>query len=328
MADNKQKTKKQHFVPRLYLKRFADDRHKLFVFDKTLFKSFSADIADIAQEKFFYDIPESEESQKLGMNVQVVETALARIERYLAPTFEAILRRIESKHAKNIFRPEHRTYMSVFLALQATRTKEFRTLMTELAEKTLNATLKPMIEENFPNVSSDTFEIKLKKEFKPLYHDGFIFNFEHQRRFAAILHNHIWIVGANSTRQPFYVSDHPVVKWRHLPSPNTSLHTNMGIASPGIEIAFPLSPKYILLLFDRFIFDEFKSKDGTLWKMTEENVTYYNSLQVRQSYRQVYCLTNTFDLAKEMCQADPALNNPERPRLDLLAFPPPLKPNK
>lgn len=54
MAKN-QITKKQHFVPRFYLKQFADKDNKLHCYDKSTGKLYSAHAEDICFEKYLYE---------------------------------------------------------------------------------------------------------------------------------------------------------------------------------------------------------------------------------------------------------------------------------
>jgi hypothetical protein len=52
-----QQTKRQHTVPRCYLARFCKDGQTIKAFDKTTRKSFSTNIMNVAQQRYFYDIP-------------------------------------------------------------------------------------------------------------------------------------------------------------------------------------------------------------------------------------------------------------------------------
>jgi hypothetical protein len=132
---------------------------------------------------------------------------------------------------------------------------------------------------------------------------------------GRILLDHAWIIGVNKTSTPLYTSDNPVVKWGHFKSPILSYD---GFASPGIEIAFPLTPNFILLIFDRGVFPEMAARlDNKVSQLNEENVTYYNSLQVLQSFRQVYCSTRNFDLAEEMCADDPQISDLTKRRVEV-----------
>lgn len=52
MAD----TKKEHYVPRCYLKHFEADNGKIKVFDKKIMQVREQRIFDVAMENYFYDI--------------------------------------------------------------------------------------------------------------------------------------------------------------------------------------------------------------------------------------------------------------------------------
>ncbi|MBL0183894.1 MAG: DUF4238 domain-containing protein [Chitinophagaceae bacterium] len=44
----------QHFVPELYLKNFSPNGKQIFVYDKTIEKSFSSSISSVASHSLFY----------------------------------------------------------------------------------------------------------------------------------------------------------------------------------------------------------------------------------------------------------------------------------
>lgn len=52
------RSKKQHYVPKFYLKNFSHDKRTLFCFDKMKCKFYRANITDIAHENLFYGISE------------------------------------------------------------------------------------------------------------------------------------------------------------------------------------------------------------------------------------------------------------------------------
>ncbi len=63
------KVKRQHYVPQLYLKQWHNDKsdEQIYVYDKTLKKSFSSNIKNIASSNYFYDYPEVTEEQKKNL---------------------------------------------------------------------------------------------------------------------------------------------------------------------------------------------------------------------------------------------------------------------
>ena len=61
-----QKAKKQHFVPKTYLKNFCERKKTINVFDKEQLTKFPANINKVACDNYFYDIeaetPEQEQA--------------------------------------------------------------------------------------------------------------------------------------------------------------------------------------------------------------------------------------------------------------------------
>ncbi len=92
----------------------------------------------------------------------------------------------------------------------------------------------------------------------------------------------------------------------------------VGIASPGIEIAFPLSSSRLLTLADRDVYGFHESSnDGKIRELEADNVTYYNSLQVLDSERQIYCEQPNFDLVEGMIKKNPDLSRMDREHVDI-----------
>lgn len=79
--------------------------------------------------------------------------------------------------------------------------------------------------------------------------------------------------------------------------------------SKGIEIAFPISTKLILILYDIEMFEPFSSFHNHFLEILPEEVKFYNSLQVQQSYRYVFSKENNFVLAETIMNANPTLSN-------------------
>ena len=51
-----QSTKAQHYVPRLYLKQWADEDEKIWCLDRENNRIFNSNIMGVAQERFFYEM--------------------------------------------------------------------------------------------------------------------------------------------------------------------------------------------------------------------------------------------------------------------------------
>ena len=77
-----QRTKKQHYVPQAALRRFSQDGEKVFVYDKIKGEIRLANVRDVAQQRYFYDIPPEAIPPELEgtLDRQMVEHTLGALE--------------------------------------------------------------------------------------------------------------------------------------------------------------------------------------------------------------------------------------------------------
>lgn len=61
-------TKKEHYVPRCYLKNFALENTKIKIFDKFKMQTREQRIMEVAMENYFYDLDFSELIQKAELD--------------------------------------------------------------------------------------------------------------------------------------------------------------------------------------------------------------------------------------------------------------------
>ena len=130
---------------------------------------------------------------------------------------------------------------------------------------------------------------------------------------AEIIYNHVWIFLVNKSDTVFITSDSPFVKKANISHPFRSFS---GLKSPGIEIAFPISPKYCLSIVEKKFIKILEHFDGKLMHASYENVIHYNSLQVINSYRFLYSVNNNFEMGKEILRDEPSLADPKRVRIE------------
>jgi hypothetical protein len=76
------KPKSHHFVPRFYLLRFANAKGRVFVLDKTTWRSFHTSIENVACANHFYLLPELEEH---GLDPTLMEQQFAGLESEVSP---------------------------------------------------------------------------------------------------------------------------------------------------------------------------------------------------------------------------------------------------
>lgn len=147
---------------------------------------------------------------------------------------------------------------------------------------------------------------------KALHLESIITGNEMRVTLSEILCEHIWIIFKNESPHSFYTSDHPLVKFGHI---KDEMKSNEGYGSPGIEIAFPINPNYILVMLDREYFNKFSLQENMVTKITStDHVKYFNSLQVVSCYRQVFSESNNFKIIEEIQEKFPSAFDLNRKR--------------
>lgn len=294
--------KNQHVVPQVYLRPFASN-DTIHVLNKEDVKVFPSSIRNVGCEKYFYDIPPA---LLVGTSdPQVVEKTLADIDGRFAQCRDAFIGDAEQRLA---FSPKTKDSLVAFLAVQWLRTQVMRQVLVSIAEATstipgLDATLADVL--NVP------------PESVSYMHARNIFNPEHQKEVQAILKSHIWLLAVNYTDMLFYASDSPVVQ---LPHAHDALGPRRGIASGGIEIAWPLSPRHMLLLFERTHHKHLEECENRIIPLLDASadVLPYNQRQVAEAYRQVFSSDGNFKVAIELLEHQPDLRNVFRPRVQAM----------
>ena len=311
--------KKGHFVPQFYLKGFASTHERLHTFNKFTKKSYISNVRDTASEFRFYDIhpdihqnfmdnvaenndnPVDIEIIEKVQDPQFIEHALGEKETVLGAIFPKILKVIEN--GKRLT-DEQRGCMAEFIALQYLRTPEIRRTLIDLRENILTNILRKFYE--MPEAYAEYDERRASLDHAQMMFDPNLLS-----QLINIIANHVWIFGENFTSHDLYTSDTPVVMRSHSPHP----HMGIGIGSYGIEIAFPLTPRYILSIYDRKAFPKFERIEERTIPLISGHVEYYNSLQVLQSYRSIYSRSGDFLSAVEICAEHPEVCTPDRIRI-------------
>jgi hypothetical protein len=323
--------KKQHFVPRFYLQQFVNKSNRIHVYDKFRQASYCSNIEDVGTHNYFYNLSLETVAKHRALieeklrdenfskqakdeiiaqvsDVQMVEKYLSKLEDRFARILKDVLAGLEQRGR---FKREHRHDIALMVALQFLRTKKRREGMIELERKMEEKVMEivgRMNEVNGTNFTASDLGVEFDINEATTRHNMFLFDAEYLEEIATIFNKHIWSIGVNWTNYPLYTSDNPVATKAHK---TDDWRSNTGIASPGIEIAFPLNSKFVIMMCDRNYFHDFEYRDNKLSNLTKDNVVHYNSLQVLSSYRHVYSRDNDFSLVEKMCQDMPDLTAPQ-----------------
>lgn len=299
--------KRQHYVPQFYLRNFQTDQDGVWAFDKVTKKSFLTNTRAIANEPFFYE----QNSDLDNDEYQSVEKALGVAEETFAPVLKNLLRSL-TQPASVVISMKTKEIISQYLTMQIVRTKEYRKQMSDFLDAMRSSflTKKWLNEDQVKQLGFNNHQ-----ENARLLSIGHLSS-DHtlHATMVKLLQSHIWIVFQNETDEVIYTSDNPVVRRAWVNRPGRS---DSGWGSNGIEINFPLSFKYILTLYERSHFKDMERFENTLIVIDDpQNIIYLNALQVSNSYRQVFCNDDHFDLAHEMVTTHPDLRSVDRKRVD------------
>ena len=276
------KTKKQHYVPQSYLRRFSPDGTHVFVFDKVLRRSFSQAIKSVAQENCFYDVPQNDGSQ---WDEQEAEKMLAEVD---GITNEAIATLLDTFEEQEIPR-DLRYTIAYSIVMQSARTPTARDTMRGIMHGLRDHMVQDAESQEWDGLA-DIYRsaFTMGKKNEAYHHVLGMTDLDSILPAVTALLNCVWTVGVNVSSAPLITSDNPV---------NTS--------SDGFELFYPVTPKHLLMLGQRRHFDHIKHLDGKSIDLDEQNVAHYNAYQVMQSRRQVFSTFHDFRLAELICTDRP-----------------------
>jgi len=309
------RVKYQHYVPRFYLDSFQNVSGHVLCYDKELDRAYQQSPTHLGGETLFYDLPEAE--RKVGAGAaQFLEKWFNPLESAAAKTLRVWRERL---HGAGEFSPtdDDREVIANFMAAQYLRTPRARQECAEISVLAAKMSFFNYLGEKAPELVKqsenpfDDIPLTLAENRRPYAHAQTLLDVRLIEELATILLNHIWLAIENKTRLTFYTSDHPVVKHPHARHP---VRTMCGFGSFGIEVVYPLTPHYSLSLMERRYWSGCAGAHRKLLKgsLVDENVKFYNSIQVVQSARFVYAAENDFNLARDLCRENPELKDPDR----------------
>ncbi len=301
-----QMTRKQHFVPQFLLRHFADSAEKVWVYDKEHARTFPASTENVACDGYFYDDPDL---AKATGQAQYLENCLAAAERRWSAVVKLLVNRVRAGIAPGVT-AYIRSTVSEMIALQMMRTPserldEEQIMLGIIAQLKQRGATDKELANCSPPIPADPKNWNSKG-----FHINSILQHNTIRHYQKIFANHIWCFLRSSGHGHFFTSDHPIGVRPHV---HDTLITHIGIASPGIEIAFPLAHDVLLVMFERNHHREMANVDGmTAEAACADNILYYNSMQVESSLRFLYSRTDNFSHAEIVCTDEPKLRDPRR----------------
>lgn len=314
----KQKTKKEHYVPQCYLNAWCTSGEKqMHVFDKVSEQKRTNNIEDVASERFFYDIDPN--AFCLGDYVegcrdietvindegdpQVIEHSLSED---IEGPFSELLNKLRKKvgeltpwHINNCFfiSKEEKDILSECLAVQFLRTKSVRNGISDTADCLVQ------LMQEWGVHDSEIEKLAESKEQIKNTHISMLLDPSNLLQTKACFQRLTWMLVVNKTKKKFYTCDSPIATIAHV---HDAIRSMNGIASPGVEVIFPISPDAILVMVDAMYLIQYLPFERRYYEITDSaHVDYYNSVLAERANRFIVSVDGDFSLLDELRQEQP-----------------------
>ncbi len=297
------------------------DAEKIWVFDKLNDSVFETNIRNVTARAGFYQIDD-------GLNPVSMELALSVLEGKVSQPLADIIK----QRGLSGLTSESRKWLLLFCTMQFVRVANLREKIghsTAVLQKKIVAL---GYDENAASGYGPMTADDLK--FQSL---GFMVR--SLQEFPQHFANKVCFLLETTSDKPFFISDNPIA----LHNENDfGPYGNLGLAVPGIEIYFPLTPTLTLTFWDTAVADGLAAKFAEAQKIRHQDtetanlgesllnaartgnaapcgaeaVSFLNSLQVINASRFVMSAKSDFSLAKLMISNDPRLRDPPMWKID------------
>jgi len=316
--------KVQHYVPQFLLRNFGNGKKdQVWVYDKSSARAFPSNTKNVASESRFYDF------EYKGQTISL-EPWLGQLE----GSAQSVIRFILETDSVAKLADEQKQILAAFLAVQLTRTKTFREEWDAFPRM-----LREHFQRNGDQVAPGSQAEELIQDIpaNDLKEQTARVIYKAPETYAAQFLNKDWVLAATTRKAPFLLSDNPLTRQNMIDRPNRG---NLGLALPGIEVYFPLSPtralamwcptltetvhRGALALMSRTGFTATLPDPNGVISMSDAllkgapvlyspaNVENFNSLQVIWSERYIFSTANDFQLAEAMLSEHPNLKKGPR----------------
>ncbi|MBZ9751705.1 DUF4238 domain-containing protein [Deinococcus sp. HMF7604] len=258
MPDNK----KHHYVPKFYLRNFAT---RLDLPSKKRVQIHQLDVNNLTW-RYNIGLKDQCQSPYLYGKGPELENLLKDFEGEFASVFRTVI----SDGAKSLREPYIELYIRYFAILSLLRTPRQQRYLDD----SLNNLVSQIVDNNYP---------EYKDQLRIQYDGFFHLAIGHLSHFAISLDGMRPIL-VHSRDAQFVTSDNPVIRHNQILRAYNKTHPCLGFLAKGLQIFIPLSPQYMIILFDE---DAYKAK-GEFFECSQEDIRLLNGLQVLNCDSSVY----------------------------------------
>lgn len=255
---------------KFYLRNFSEDGHGIRTFNLSSGKIIPhAKLKYQCSKDYFY-----------GENGSL-EKALGGMETAFSFAFKKCL----ELNPKERISDEDFYLLSMFVAVQYMRTKKMIDVMEQFGKLSYKTLAELCIRLNNVDLSPDQIKIETDKDF-PRY----------VLRFGVLLQPLLMdlecVILENDTKEDFVLSDNPIVFQNPLLEEHVKYNCN-GMASRGLQIYFPLSPRRTICFYDSDVY-KFSGRN-VIDLRSPKDVMQLNRLQFMNADKNVYLKEDNVD---------------------------------
>lgn len=259
MADHK----KQHYVPRFYLKRFTANEKAINIYHWKLGKTiFGASLKDQCYRDYFY-----------GSDLKL-ELALADIEGTVDEMFKVIDGTLT---LPTLGSDDHYTLL-MWIVLQSARTPYAADSVAESLDQMMQAIIG-----QHPNTPQPLIDDLRRHEIDPLQMAIRL----KTPSFWLLRDMHMRLIRAPAGTS-FITSDAPVASHNQLMFFRSQYGSTSGITWKGLQMFYPISSRLMIMLFDPNVYSVRATSGGFLALTDKRDVEEINVFQAAHSYGQFY----------------------------------------
>jgi hypothetical protein len=260
------KKTKQHYVPRFYLKNFANG--KIF------------NLYNLKRNEVIYDVPYADQCYKKNFygKDNIYEDKLSLMESVWALTIKKII-----ENPQIISDNDIEKQIKKFCCFQYFR--------TEAALRMRNANLVNVVKQIIPNIMH-LKNVEIDNDETQRIAFNYVKSMESEEEtvkrlidtaedLLEKLNDLKIVILKNNTSKKFIVSDNPVVIGNEFQP-----EYGNGLDCIGIYFLFPISSKQYIAIFDKKMYFKIKNKD--IYSLSEENVNTLNIMQYQNALENIY----------------------------------------
>lgn len=257
--------KKHHYVPRFYLKLFSRDGKSINLLNLPSKRTIiGAPVKNQCYKDYFYGKYLHTENA-----LSIIESKMSRIIHSVVSDCE-----LPNPHSEDFL-----TFL-IHILTQHSRTAYSADMHNEQVEKIVKILMGPKIKEmNWPAADIDNIRITLNNAPQYALHIA--------APLFPLIMDLKWKLLRATGRQEFIVSDNPVVFYNQLFS-FQKVGGKAGLASKGLEIFFPISPRHLVLLYDDNVYKVGARKTNVINIDNSHDMAQINRLQHVSALENIY----------------------------------------